>query len=303
MENFIIIISFLLAGVFIKKSGKFPDNTGSTLNLYVIYFSLPALILLKIPEIDFNESLLIAAVIPWIALIFSSGLILFLSKTLKWDRESTGCMLLLVGLGNTAFLGIPMVKTFFDQDAVSYAIFYDQLGTFLCFSTFGALVISIYSKNNSKLNLLQILKGIVLFPPFIAFAAAIFLSFFDYPKIFTNILKILADTLIPLVMVAVGYQLSFKLDLESIKKLITGLFIKLILVPVFILFITVLFGFNGIVAKVAVFQSGMPPMVIAGSIAIMADLNPKLSAALVGGGIIFGFITLPIIYNLIVYFI
>ena len=71
------------------------------LNLIGIYISLPALILLKIPVLVFSKELLVPVIMPWGMLIFSAALVLILSKYLKWNCFTTGCLLLLVPLGNT----------------------------------------------------------------------------------------------------------------------------------------------------------------------------------------------------------
>ena len=109
MENFIITITFLLIGMLIKRLPNFPDETGNSLNLFVIYISLPALVLLKIPELTFSQELLVPAIMPWGMLLFSSALILLLSRIFRWDRPTTGCLLLIIPLGNTSFLGIILV--------------------------------------------------------------------------------------------------------------------------------------------------------------------------------------------------
>ena len=299
MENFIITMTYLFAGMGIKKIRQFPKETGSVLNLFAIYLSLPALILIKIPGLNFHQNLLATALIPWATLIFSAALILLAAKICKWEKASTGCLLLLVPLGNTAFFGVPMVKAFFGENATSYALLYDQLGTFICFSTYGSFIIALYGKNTKKPTFKNIIEKIIFFPPFIAFVAALALKKIGYPVIVLEILNSLADTLIPVVMVAVGYQLSLYLTRETVSKLAAGLFLKLILVPVTVLFVCFFFGLKGEAIVVSIFQSGMPPMVTAGALAIMADLNPPLAAALVGAGIILSFATLPILYKFI----
>ena len=166
MENFIITITFLLIGMLIKRLPNFPDETGTALNLFVIYISLPALVLLKIPELAFSQDLLVPAIMPWGMLLFSSTLILVLSKLFHWDRPTTGCLLLIIPLGNTSFLGIPMVKAFFGEEALSYALIYDQLGSFLALATYGSLILALYGTGNNKPSLHSaIKKGCNLSPP------------------------------------------------------------------------------------------------------------------------------------------
>ncbi|MFK5893981.1 MAG: AEC family transporter [Pseudomonadota bacterium] len=301
MENFVITISCLLIGLLIRRISAFPSETGNVLNLFVIYISLPALVLLKIPDLVFSKSLLVPALMPWLMLILSAISILFLSKLLKWDRPTTGCLLLVIPLGNTSFLGIPMVDSFFGEQAIPYAVLYDQLGSFLALATYGSVILAFYTSDKESPTAGIILKKIMSFPPFIAMTLAFFLTFVlktsPYPTIVVNLLNILASTLVPIAMVAVGFQLTLKLKKEVISQLSIGLSIKLIIAPMVALFLCSIVELEGEAVKVSIFESAMPPMISAGALAIMANLAPKLAAGLVGIGIMLSFITLPILFQ------
>ncbi len=299
MENFVIITTFLLIGMTLRHIPEFPNATGSILNLFVIYISLPALVLLKIPELIFSEALLLPALMPWGALLLSFTVILIFSKALKWNRSTTGCLLLLIPLGNTAFLGIPMVKTFFGEQGIPYALIYDQIGSSIALVTYGSLILAIYGSKESKVSITAIVKKIIKFPPFIALILAFSLKAFAYPSIAIDILKILSSTLVPLVMIAVGFQLTLQLDRRFFLPLSIGLFVKLILTPLTALLFCKSTGINGSAANISIFQAGMPPMVSAGALAITANLSPALAAALVGLGIILSFATLPLLYQML----
>jgi len=54
MENFAIILTFLLIGMAVRRVSEFPDETGKVLNLFVIYVPLPALVLINIPTLEFG---------------------------------------------------------------------------------------------------------------------------------------------------------------------------------------------------------------------------------------------------------
>ena len=299
MENFFVTTTCLLIGIIIRRIPKFPPETGNVLNLFVIYISLPALILLKIPDLPFNKDILFPAIMPWGMLLFSAALILILSKLLKWNKNTTGCLLLLIPLGNTSFLGVPMVEAFFGPKAVSYAVLYDQLGSFIALATYGSIIIAIYGKGESKPTLKSVFIKIFTFPPFIALIFAFLLRAISYPAIALNILKLLSSTLIPVVMIAVGFQLTLSLNREKISQLSIGLLIKLIIAPLTALLFCTILGFDGVVVNVSIFESAMPPMVSAGALAILAGLSPKLTAALVGVGILLSFATLPLIFQLL----
>lgn len=298
MQNFIIILTLLLIGMGIKRLSAFPKETGNALNLIVIYVSLPALILLKIPQLAFSSELLAPVIMPWAMLVFSAALVLILAKALKWDRATTGCLLLLVPLGNTSFLGIPMTRAFFGEDATPYALLYDQLGSFLALATYGSFILALYGTGSRRPSVQTVLKKVVTFPPFIALVAAFILRSVTYPVIVTEILDMLAATLIPLVMIAVGYQLELKMDKAVLSPLSVGLVIKLVVAPLTALLVTRLIGWDGELVRVSILEAGMPPMVSAGALAILDDLNSPLAAALVGIGIVVSFVTLPILYKL-----
>jgi predicted permease len=300
MENFVITITFLLIGMALRRIPDFSGETGNVLNLFVIYISLPALVLLKIPELSFSENLLVPALMPWGMLLFSCALILILSRLFKWERATTGCLLLLIPLGNTSFLGIPMVKAFFGEKAIPYALLYDQLGSFLALATYGSIILALYGTGDSKPTVEGVIKKVMSFPPFIALVLAFILKSFPYPSIAVSLLEILASTLVPLVMIAVGFQLTLRLSREVTSQLCIGLSIKLIAAPVAALFLCKIAGLKGEAVQVSIFEAGMPPMVSAGALAILAKLSPDLTAALVGIGIVLSFATLPILYQLIV---
>lgn len=300
MENFVITISLLFIGMALKRLPNLSDQTGNVLNLFVIYISLPALVLLKIPELVFTRDLLVPAIMPWGMLLLSAALIVFLSKLLRWDRPVTGCLLLLVPLGNTSFLGIPMVKAFFGEKAISYALLYDQLGSFLALATYGSLILALYGTGDDKPTVESVMKKVISFPPFIALILAFVLRTFTYPPVAVSLLKMLASTLVPLVMIAVGYQLTLRLSRDVISQMGIGLFIKLIAAPIAALLICKVFVLEGEAVQVSVFEAGMPPMVSAGALAILANLSPALTAALVGIGIVLSFVTLPLLYQLLV---
>ncbi|MBU1052282.1 MAG: AEC family transporter [Proteobacteria bacterium] len=299
MENFIVIITYLLIGMALRRIPVFPADTGNVLNLFVIYISLPALVLLNIPELIFSKALLVPALMPWGTLLLSCVAVILSSKIFKWDRPTTGCLLLLIPLGNTSFLGIPMVKAFFGDQGVPYAVLYDQLGSFPALVTYGSLILALYGTQGIKPTTISVLKKVITFPPFIALVIAFAFRPFSYPPILVNLLKVLSSTLVPVVMIAVGFQLVLRLNKKITSQLGIGLFLKLILIPIAALLICKIGGLEGKAVQVSIFEAGMPPMVSAGALAILADLSPALTAALVGIGIIVSFATLPLLYQLL----
>lgn len=298
MENFILTISFLLMGMGLRRLPSFPKDTAQVLNLFAMTLSLPALVLLKVPQLHFSSDILVPVVMPWAMVAVSALLIILLGKLLCWEKETIGVLLLLIPLGNTSFFGIPMVQAFFGENGVPYAVLYDQLGSFLALATYGAVMLALYG-SGGKPTTASVLTRIISFPPFIALILALACRSLIFPTPLLTLLNALAATLVPVVMVAIGFQLSLRLSPEVLRPLGAGLIIKLAVAPLIALLFCRLLGQDSLAARVAVFEAGMPPMVSAGALAIMAGLSPRLTAALIGLGILLSFVTLPLLFRLL----
>jgi predicted permease len=84
------------------------------------------------------------------------------------------------GLANTAFIGLPMIETFYGAEYLGLGILVDQAGSYFVLSTLGILVASIYS-SGPALNIKTVIRRIVLFVPFQAFVLALVLTPVEYP--------------------------------------------------------------------------------------------------------------------------
>ena len=299
MESFAAIIAFLIVGMVLRRLPAVPAETGTALNAVVIHVSLPALVLLNIPRLHLSSAALVPALMPWAMLALSAGLVLALSRALRWDRATTGCLLLMVPLGNTSFLGIPMVKAFFGEAGFPYALLYDQLGTFPALAIYGTLVVSAYGAGGARPAAGIVGRRIISFPPFIALLLALALRGMEFPPFALSVLSALASTLVPLVMIAVGHQLRLGIGRGEAGPLGIGLVIKMAAAPLVALAICRAAGLTGEAAEVSIFQSAMPPMVSAGALAMAAGLSPSLAAALAGVGIGAAFFTLPLLHWLL----
>lgn len=303
MTNLAVLGIYLLIGLVIKRAGKFPDNTAQVLNLYVIYAALPGVIFTKVPSLEFSAELLIPVVIPWILLCISALFIYTIGRLLNWSRSIIGALLICVPLGNTSFFGFPMIEAFYGSDAILYGLLYDQFGSFFGLAIYSTVIVALFAEpadgQPQRPSVLAILRKIVLFPPFIALVIALFIKDLQYPPIFAELVQSLAVTLVPVIMVAVGFQLKFRLPKGSKTPLFVGLLTKLLVMPFITIGLLWGFGFDSALVQVTVFESAMPPMITAGAVAIMAGLAPSLSAAMVGYGILVAFVSLPLFYQLL----
>lgn len=298
MENFVLIGLFVLLGMLFQHLKAFPKDTPQVLNMFALYISLPALVLLKAPQISLTSGALIPLLIPWGMLLLSVALLFLGARLFLWPRSVLGVLLLVVPVGNTSFLGIPMVQAFFGQAGLPHLIVYDQLGTMLIFSTYGSFILAAYGED-SRFHLPSVARKMILFPPTIALLVGLALRPWPYPEKLAQSLHNVSLSLVPLVMTAIGFQLKLRMQRKILLPLGYGLGVKLVVAPLVALAVCLLFGARGLAMEVSVIEAAMPPMVTAAALAVVAGMDAELSAALVGMGIILCFGTLPLLYFLL----
>jgi predicted permease len=293
LAAFSFILLMLAIGRLIAWRGWVPPNTPEALNQIVLYVCLPAAILLYAPGLHFQRELLGLLLIPWLMLAASVVLVLGLQRWAQVRRDATGALLLTVALGNTSFLGYPIIVAVLGEAALPYAVIYDQFGSFLILSSFGLVVLAMYG-DTSRPTPCGMLKRIAGFPPMLALVAALTIMPEHPPEAISEGLKRLSGALLPLVTLAVGMQIRFKLPRRDLLPLGAGLAFKLLLLPLLALALCGPLGLSGDIRKVAVLQAAMPSMITAGALAAAAGLAPELAAALVGYGIVLSLATLPL---------
>ncbi len=291
MNNLILLILCFVAGMLLRRFRRMPDNAPATLNSFIIHVSLPALTLLYIHDLRLSGDVLLVAAMAWLVFGLSAGFFWLMGKWLQLPRATTGALIVVGGLGNTSFFGLPMVEAFYGREGLATAIVADQLGSFFTLSILGITVAGIYS--SGRPTAAEIFKRIALFPPFIALVAAFALIPLEYAPWFTALLKRLGDTLAPLALLSVGMQLRLGHVAEHGRNLALGLGFKLLLAPlaIYLLYVQLL-GAQGQAIQVTLFEAAMPPMITAAIVASEHDLDPPLANLMVAVGLLLSFVTL-----------
>ncbi|UPT76969.1 AEC family transporter [Sulfurovum sp. XGS-02] len=298
MENFILIILAISIGYLFRRVRILPEESAAILNKFVIFISLPAMILLQIPKLTLSMEILIPVIIAWVVMTVTALLTLFISKRLQFSKEVTGALMLVAVLTNSSFLGIPVIKAYLGDEALPYVLVYDQMGTFLALATYGIFVAAYYS-NQSEITLKIMVVKVLTFPPFVSLIIALFFIGTPFPDMISKVLASLANTIVPIALVAVGLQLQLKLPGHEIRPFGMALLIKLIIAPLIALAIVAMAGWTNLAASVSVMEAGMAPMVTAGAMASMSGLAPRLSSAIVGYGILLSFFSTALLFKLL----
>lgn len=293
MENLVLLGGCFLAGVAMRRSGRMGVSTPPVLNAFIIHLSLPALILLSVPGLRPTTEALLPASMPWLHFLLAALLLLPLSRLLKLSRQTEGALLLTGGLGNTSFLGLPMIEAWFGSEGVVHGILVDQLGSFMVLSTLGIGAAAAYAGGSVSPGAL--FRRIITFPPFIALLLALLLLPLAYPSWFVGVLQRLGSTLAPLALFSVGFQFRPSHLSGRSGLLAAGLGFKLFLAPLLLLlFYHTLLGISGFPLRITLFEAAMPPMITAGIVAADHKLDPDFASLMVTVGTLLSFVSLAL---------
>ncbi|MGQ0501788.1 MAG: AEC family transporter [Panacagrimonas sp.] len=298
MSAFLLLVACPALGWAFARGQWMPANAAAVINAWLLRVALPALVLEQVPRLHWEPALLFAALTPWLVVAGAALFIPMVGRRLGWSRGSIGALVLTCGLGNTSFVGLPMVQALAGPQVLGAALIADQLGSFLAFSSVGMVIASAYA--GDRVEVLDVLRRLLRFPPFLALPVALLVRQLGaWPEPVALVLHRLGDTLTPLALFSVGLVFQFSALRGRSKFLYVGLAWKLVLAPLCALVIALLCGIGGTPLLAGVLQAAQGPMITAGILAQERRLDPPLVTLVVGSGILLSFVTAPLWFLLI----
>jgi len=291
MSNFLLIFVSLGFGILLGRLKILPQDAHKSINAWLFYLVIPAVALRFVPEIEWSSRIALPLFAPVVVWCGAWAFVRLCDWKMRLDPASRTALLITCGLGNTSFLGFPMIAAFYGEERVRDGIVFDQL-TFLVFSTLGVIaILKAAGENGGGAGFTSVLGRVLRFPPFIGCALALVLSpFFDISVINPFLDKIVA-TMSPMALFSIGLQLRFGGIRQEWRLLTAGLFYKLMLAPVLVLALGLALHTGGAFPKISVFQAGMPAHITASLLASQYKLNPRFCSLIVGFGILLTFAT------------
>ncbi len=289
----LLLFVCLILGVLVARLAKPPTGIVHGLNWWVINIALPALVLELIPRLRFDPQLWFP--VAAMGLTFGGAWLLFglLGPRLGWSRQRTGALILVCGLGNTSFMGYPLMQALHGQPGLTLAVVADQLGTFPILASAGIVVASLYAGRKPEPAL--ILRRILTFPAFLALLAGVVVGLCGgWPALLDGVFAPIGATLTPLALFSVGLQFKFHPGHRQLGAASWGLGWKLLLAPLVCWATGLAAGVGGLVLTVGVLQAAMAPMVSAAILADEYELEPTLANTVLGAGIVLSLITIPL---------
>jgi predicted permease len=282
------------AGWLLRRAGL-PARAVVGLNRFIVWVPLPATILLAIHGLRWESSFWVPVSMAWIVFAAAAAAFSAAGRAFGWPPRTVGALLLAAGLGNTSFIGYPLLRALYGEGAIAVAVLTDQPGSFLVLATLGIAAASYFS--SSRPSGRALLSRVARFPPIWALLAAVALRPVAFGPGLEGVLGLGRTLLIPLALVSVGAQLRFDRArmLRERGPLLLGLGFKLVLAP---LLIALLFAGalrrTGPAVRITILEAAMGPMITGAIVADEYALDSELASLLVSLGIPLCLLTVPL---------
>jgi len=311
------LLPFMLGGLILSQIGQRLESIRDAgvrraarfCTQWVIWVAMPSLVLTRIhalPSFSLSDPQVFLPVSqPWLHFLAVYWLMGWLAKRYQWTPAARGALTITVGLGNTSFVGIPLLNAILGPGAIPTGILLDQLGSFLILTTTGIALARAFRAESQGLEKARRRKrdwilNPVKFPPFAALLLALVLRPFPYPDIIETTLTGLASTLTPAALLSVGLSIRLSaLKRPEVRTLLAlGLGLKLFMLPLLegLLYsgvIRLIPDFDPLVRMTLLLEASMATMIMAGVVAADSELEPDLSQLMVGASIPISLLTVP----------
>jgi predicted permease len=294
MSQILMIFVWIGAGLAARRLHA-PARALTALNRFIIWFSLPATILLALHHLRWEPSYWVPVSMAWIVFLASLAFFAAAGRVFGWSSRTVGALVMTAGLGNTSFLGFPLLRALYGEGAIPVAVLTDQPGSFLVLSTLGLIAASFFASGRASFS--AVLGRMARFPPMWALIAAALLRPVAFGAPVGKLLILGNRSLVPLALISVGAALSFEraqLGRER-SPVVLGLLYKLVVAPLAMaLLLVVCLHQRGEAVRITLVEAAMGPMITGAIVAVEYGLDAELCSLMVSAGVPLCLLTVPL---------
>lgn len=199
------------------------------------------------------------------------------ARLLKRPAPMVGAYMLIAVFGNVGNFGLPIIKFAYGEQALVEATVY-----FLAILTI-SFIVGVGAANWHKGGRFTAAIAVFKTPAILALPPALLLNWtgMELPPFLGRGVELLADALIPTMLVALGVQLAHVGLPRLNADMLLASTIKLVGGAALALALAIPFGLSGLERSIGVLQASMPTAVLASMIAVEHDLVPQFVIATV----------------------
>ncbi|MDP3275183.1 MAG: AEC family transporter [Deltaproteobacteria bacterium] len=288
MSGVALVLVFLLAGWLLRRMGRVSYSSAQVLTRVVVDVALPALTFRAMRGLVVTSlrDVLVPVLSAWVGFAVVAGTLVWVGRARGWSKQDTGALVVVASVGNTAFVGLPLIEGLFGRQALATATLVDQGGSFFVVSTASVMLAAHFA--GKSVSLRGMVRSVFLFAPMVGAIAGLLSRGHALPSLLDDASARLAALVIPLALMAVGLRMRW--DATTLRtsgpRVAFALALKLIVAPAAVLAFARALGLSGEPLAVTVAQCGMAPMVTAGIIAMEYGLSAEIASALVALGLL-----------------
>lgn len=294
-----VIGAFILVlglGYLLRQRNVFSSRDTATLNKVLFNLALPALIIEAVLASDVSAKHLSVSLVAFLTTAFLFLFTWIVGMLFRWEKPTLGSFMLTASLGNTAFMGFPLILAVYGKEQLVWAIFYDYaIG--LTMLSIGALLARHYGKEQAERSP----RRLISLPSLLTLPIAILLRDVPLPQPLLLAVEFLANATIPLVMLSIAFSLEVTMS-KSIGPVSTATLIKLAVAPLIAGLFGSLIGLSGAPLEISMLQAAMPTAMIAVILSVEYGLNKNLASAAIIFSILLSLLSLPFVKKLAVLF-
>lgn len=281
--------TFVLVGVgyLLKRQGLFNADFGRGLLKFAFLVATPALALRSISDLRLDASLIAIIVLPVALTGLSFLLVKPLEKKVHLKPKQFAVFLMATMAVNSGFT-LPFVVSLAGDEGAARVALFNVMNNVMVFGWVYAIAIS-YG-HRETISKLEVAKKVTSTPVFISIIVALVLNITStpIPNWLAPPVNILADLTGPLILLALGFLLEFRLMFPV--QTFQSLFIRMVGGLAIGLLFVKLFGLTGVDRVTALILSASPVGFNAITFSSLEKLDDEFAASIVSMGLIAGLI-------------
>lgn len=300
LQKVLVLFLLIVIGFIAGRTNIISEKGQKDITNLVLQITMPATIFsamqleFNLDRIERSLTIIVITVVCY-TLMFIMGLLV--TRQLDLPQSDKDLMRAALLLSNTSFMGYPMVKSLLGDEALFYAV----IGTGFIFEIVSwSLGIYLIGRNGQSSDAMEFnWKNIVFSPGVLSIMVGLifFIGQLTVPEPFHSVIETLSPATSPLAMIVVGLILSRSNIAEAFsnKYLYIVSAVKLLVIPIIIVTVLKLLGFESMELIIPTIMLSMPTASYVAMFANRYNNNPKFASQMVFMTSLLSIITIPII--------
>ncbi len=261
----LILMALMSVGYFMGWRGWMGPSEKKFLSKYIVNIAVPCTCITGLLTNLSHDMLLQAGIMlisVVVGIVLTMLLAVALAQLLHIPHNRWGVFVVMTGLSNTLFIGLPVCTQLFGDACLPYVMIY-YLGNTSFLQSVGIMLIQRSgTAEGTRTTVLGFFKNLLSKPPILGVIFAILMLILDLqlPSAVMKFAGYIGDTVSPLALIYCGY-IIWEVGLRNLRLLPglpTMLVVRLVVSPVICWGICHLFGISGLALQVFIVESALP---------------------------------------------